>query len=75
MTDDLITPEQAVAARDLLNKKPMEIARALNMTPQTIRGATGKGGRIPRMPPRLAKRLKIYSKAAASSSCVMGKCR
>jgi predicted transcriptional regulator len=64
VTDDVITYEQAVAARNLLNQTPMEIARKLAMTPATIRRAIGKNNGPPLMSPRLAKRLRSYFEAS-----------
>jgi hypothetical protein len=39
VTDDLITPEQGIAARILVDQSALEIARKLAMTPETIRRA------------------------------------
>jgi hypothetical protein len=62
--DCLITPEQAIAARDLLNQTPMEIARNLAVTHETIVHAVGRRRQRPLvLHPRLAKRLRAYFEA------------
>lgn len=57
--DDLITQEQAVAARILLNRTALEIARALAVTAPAVRRAVVKG-RSSQINPRLAVRLRSY---------------
>jgi plasmid maintenance system antidote protein VapI len=57
---DLITPEQGIAARDLLNQTPLEIARKLAMSRETIERAIGKRRQTTSMTPRVAKRLRSY---------------
>jgi uncharacterized FAD-dependent dehydrogenase len=56
---DLITLEQGIAARDLLDQTPMEIARNLAMR-ETIMRAVGKRHQPTSMTPRVAKRLRSY---------------
>jgi hypothetical protein len=57
---ELITPEHGIAARVLLNQTPLEIARNLAMSRETIERAIGKRRQTTSMTPRVAKRLRSY---------------